>query len=87
MDNPDQISAVTERKAAIVADDGADPASVPPDAVTASGSGLDPDISPEYAYLQADRVGVSSASTPPPCGRSWISTSPAVSSASSASLA
>lgn len=56
MDNPDQISAVTERKAAIVADDGADPASVPPDAVTASGSGLDPDISPEYAYLQADRV-------------------------------
>jgi K+-transporting ATPase ATPase C chain len=33
----------------------ADPA-VPPDAVTAGGSGLDPAISPAYARLQAARV-------------------------------
>ncbi|MDA8438200.1 MAG: potassium-transporting ATPase subunit KdpC [Propionibacterium sp.] len=29
---------------------------VPPDALTASGSGLDPDISPAYAYWQAPRI-------------------------------
>ncbi|MEV5986576.1 potassium-transporting ATPase subunit C [Streptomyces sp. NPDC052051] len=33
-----------------------DPADIPADAVTSSGSGLDPDISPQYARIQVHRV-------------------------------
>lgn len=52
--NPDLIAVVKERADAVRA--GAQGAAVPADAVTASGSGLDPHISPEYARLQAPRI-------------------------------
>ncbi|CAN5249521.1 potassium-transporting ATPase subunit KdpC [soil metagenome] len=52
----DLVSAIAKRRAAIAAFDGVDPSAVPADALTASASGLDADISPTYARLQVDRV-------------------------------
>jgi K+-transporting ATPase ATPase C chain len=55
--NQKLIDAVTDRTAAYRAENGlADDARVPVDAVTTSASGLDPDISPANALLQAPRV-------------------------------
>jgi K+-transporting ATPase ATPase C chain len=54
--DPGLVKAVKERRAAIAAFDGVPPADVPPDAVTASGSGLEADISTAYAAEQVDRV-------------------------------
>jgi K+-transporting ATPase ATPase C chain len=50
------IKAIKERKAAIAKSDGVNPASIPADALTASASGLDPQISPTYAREQIARV-------------------------------
>ena len=55
-ENTDLITAVKERKAAIAELDGVTGSSIPPDALTASSSGLDPHISPEYALLQVERI-------------------------------
>lgn len=55
-DNADLLKTVQQRRAAVAAANGVPPADVPSDALTASGSGLEPYISPAYAALQVERV-------------------------------
>ncbi|MFK4254441.1 potassium-transporting ATPase subunit KdpC [Streptomyces angustmyceticus] len=54
--NADLVKAVKERKKWVADTYGVPESEVPADAVTSSGSGLDPDVSPAYAALQAGRV-------------------------------
>jgi K+-transporting ATPase ATPase C chain len=55
-ENKDLIAAVKERRATAAKLDGVDPRQVAADALLASGSGLDPHISPAYAEEQVPRV-------------------------------
>ncbi|WP_030250798.1 potassium-transporting ATPase subunit C [Streptomyces violens] len=60
-DSPELLTWVEDAKAAVIKDNSVPgyrvrPSQVPADAVTSSGSGLDPDISPQYARLQIHRV-------------------------------
>jgi K+-transporting ATPase ATPase C chain len=54
--NEDLVAAIGERKKLIAAREGVQESQVPADAVTASGSGMDPAISVAYADLQIARV-------------------------------
>lgn len=52
----DLVAAIERRRAEVARRDGVPESKVPPDALTAGGSGLEPYISPEYAELQVPRV-------------------------------
>ncbi|MEW2222081.1 potassium-transporting ATPase subunit KdpC [Streptomyces sp. NPDC006990] len=54
--DPRLVASVRESRRKVAELNGVPPAAVPPDAVTGSGSALDPHISPRYAKIQSARV-------------------------------
>jgi len=63
-DNPVLVKLIKQRQQQIAAFDHVKISAIPPDAVTASASGLDPYISPQNAAIQVNRVASARHTTP-----------------------
>ena len=75
--NQKLIDAVTDRAVAYREENGlAADAPVPVDAVTASASGLDPDISPANALIQVSRVAQARGISPKTRCAAWSTSTP-----------